>query len=65
MYSRKAWGGSVDPFILVKFMKVGDDVGGDPLASLVIFEWRDERLVGITPPNGDPDDVRFIQAAIY
>ena len=45
MYSRKAWGGSVDPFILVKFSKV-DSQDGDPLASLVIFEWNDEDLIG-------------------
>lgn len=45
MYSRKAWGGNVDPFILVKFSKV-NNVEGDPKASLVIFEWGDEELIG-------------------
>ncbi|KAJ5121496.1 Transmembrane receptor eukaryota [Penicillium bovifimosum] len=45
MYSRKAWGGSVDPFILVKFSK-SEVEGKDPLASLVIFEWTDEPLIG-------------------
>lgn len=45
MYSRKAWGGSVDPFILVKFTK-SDSAESDPLASLVIFEWNDENLIG-------------------
>ncbi|GLI72573.1 membrane protein ptm1 [Penicillium ochrochloron] len=45
MYSRKAWGGSVDPFILVKFSKA-ENQEGDPLASLVIFEWNDEELIG-------------------
>lgn len=45
MYSRKAWGGNVDPFILVKFSKA-DIQEGDPLASLVIFEWNDEDLIG-------------------
>jgi hypothetical protein len=46
MYSRKSWGGSVDPFILTKFMK--DDLVGDsdPLVSIVIFEWQDEHLIG-------------------
>ncbi|KAJ5098509.1 hypothetical protein N7532_005510 [Penicillium argentinense] len=45
MYSRKAWGGNVDPFILVKFSKA-QNTEGDPLASLVIFEWNDEELIG-------------------
>lgn len=45
MYSRKAWGGNVDPFILVKFSKT-ENLEGDPLASLVIFEWSDEELIG-------------------
>ncbi|KAJ5496726.1 Transmembrane receptor eukaryota [Penicillium fimorum] len=45
MYSRKAWGGDVDPFILVKFTK-SEVKDSDPLASLVIFEWTDESLIG-------------------
>lgn len=45
MYSRKAWGGDVDPFILVKFTK-SEAQESDPLASLVIFEWSDEGLIG-------------------
>ncbi|KAJ5802908.1 uncharacterized protein N7503_005358 [Penicillium pulvis] len=45
MYSRKAWGGNIDPFILVKFSKSAA-TQGDPLASLVIFEWQDEELIG-------------------
>lgn len=45
MYSRKAWGGNVDPFILVKFSKA-ENQEGDPLTSLVIFEWNDEELIG-------------------
>lgn len=48
MYSRKAWGGSVDPFILVKFSKANAQ-SSDPLASLVIFEWNDEELIGQYP----------------
>ena len=51
MYSRKSWGGQVDPYILVKFKDIGDDYNGndDPLASLVIFEWKDEPLIGKQP----------------
>lgn len=51
MYSRKAWGGDLEPFILTKFMKstVTDD--SDPIVSLVIFEWNDEALIGRNGPN--------------
>jgi len=52
MYSRKAWGGSVDPFILVKFTK-SNVPEGDPLASLIIFEWNDEELIGEYRNDGD------------
>lgn len=54
MYSRKAWGGNVDPFILVKFSK--SETESDPLASLVIFEWSDEELIG--KYAGDDAEVR-------
>lgn len=53
MYSKKSWGGSVDPFILVKFLGDRSEDNSDPLASLVIFEWQDEELIGMYPPNGD------------
>lgn len=49
MYSKKAWGGPVDPFILIKFTDVGKEQNGDPIVSLVVFEWRDEDFVGIRP----------------
>lgn len=52
MYSRKAWGGAVDPFILTKFIKSPEGTTGDPIASLVIYEWKDEPLIGILPPDG-------------
>jgi Lung seven transmembrane receptor len=67
MYSRKSWGGAVDPYILVKFLadKTEDDT--DPIASMVIFEWQDEDLIGVMPPGAesyrdkqticDPDNV--------
>ena len=47
MYSRKSWGGDVDPFILVKFSKEIGASGEDILASLIVFEWNDEPLIGI------------------
>lgn len=52
MYSKQSWGGDVDPFILTKFITATpkhEDDTPDPLVSLVIFEWRDEDLVGVWP----------------
>jgi hypothetical protein len=49
MYSKSAWGGPVDPFILVKFTGTGRNDAEDPIVSLVIFEWKDEDLIGILP----------------
>ena len=53
MYSRKAWGGSIEPFVLTKFVKSDGEEEGDPLVSLVIFEWNDEGLIGRPTPDGD------------
>jgi len=49
MYSKRAWGGAVDPHILVKFTKEEVEGDADPIASMVIFEWNDYDLVGILP----------------
>jgi hypothetical protein len=49
MYSKSAWGGAVDPHILVKFTKEEVEGDADPIASMVIFEWKDYDLVGILP----------------
>ena len=57
MYSRKAWGGDTDPFILTKFITNKPEDGTDPVVSVVIFEWKDEELVGVWPSN-DAVDVR-------
>ena len=46
MYSRKAWGGSTDPYIETKFIKPEKKIEGDPTASLVVFEWQDRDLIG-------------------
>jgi hypothetical protein len=59
MYSRKAWGGDVEPFILTKFNKIEEDVAEDYLVSLVVFEWGDEQLIGRPAPGGG-DDVSWI-----
>lgn len=58
MYSRKAWGGDTDPFILVKFIGNTPKGDEDPVVSLVIFEWRDEDMVGIWPTK-DALEVRL------
>lgn len=58
MYSRKSWGGAVDPFILVKFLKPKEDgPSSDPVVSLVIFEWEDKNLIGKPTDTQDPDEV--------
>lgn len=49
MYSRKAWGGDTDPFVLTEFVKTTLSGDEDPLVSLVVFEWRDEDFVGVWP----------------
>lgn len=54
MYSKSSWGGDVDPFILTTFMKTDPEGDDDPLVSLVIFEWRDEDLVGRWPSEDSP-----------
>lgn len=61
MYSRKAWGGSVEPFILARFLRyqsTGDDAVSDPTLAFIIFEWQDEALIGI-PSRDDPDEVGY------
>ncbi|CBF90273.1 hypothetical protein AN0063.2 [Aspergillus nidulans FGSC A4] len=55
MYSRKAWGGSVDPFILTKFAKSSPSDDRDPLVSLAIFEWADGHLIG-RRASDDPEE---------
>ncbi|TVY26005.1 Membrane protein [Lachnellula hyalina] len=47
MYSKNSWGGSVDPHILVKFLKYEAEDDSDPIASMIIFEWKDFDLIGV------------------
>lgn len=51
MYSRRAWGGNIEPFILAKFIKPDGETSPNPIVSLVIFEWKDVDLIGILPPD--------------
>lgn len=52
MYDKQAWGGPVDPFILVKFTDVGKDSGPDPITSLLIVEWKDTDYIGVGQEGG-------------
>ncbi|KAI9887263.1 MAG: hypothetical protein M1823_000934 [Watsoniomyces obsoletus] len=54
MYSRKTWGGAVNPFILLAFDRQPVEGDDDPIVSTVIYEWKDEPLVGRYP---DPDAI--------
>lgn len=59
MYSKKSWGGKVDPYILVKFIKNGEknkDVQ-DPTVGVVIWEWKDSMLLG-KPSDMPVEEVR-------
>ena len=61
MYSKKDWGGPVDPFIQTKFVSAQDVPGDqDPLVSFVIFEWTDEHLIGRYPPGREAGDLDTI-----
>lgn len=44
----------MDPFILTKFIQVTPEGDEDPIVSLVIFEWKDEDLVGVWPSEDAP-----------
>lgn len=48
----------MEPFILVKFLNTTHPAD-DPIASLVIFEWRDRDFIGVPDPNA-PGDVRQV-----
>ncbi|RYP15206.1 hypothetical protein DL765_005845 [Monosporascus sp. GIB2] len=65
MYSRSAWGGPVDPFILAVFPNTTIEGVEDPIVSLIIFEWKDYDLIGVYPQSDsamkticDPDAVK-------
>ena len=62
MYSRKSWGGDTDPYVMATFrgyQKQGeDDPNKDPLLGTVIFEYSDERFLGI-PKTAGSDEVRI------
>ncbi|KAK0723086.1 lung seven transmembrane receptor-domain-containing protein [Lasiosphaeria miniovina] len=54
MYSRGSWGGPVEPFIEVLFpSELQTDQGEDPIVSLVIFEYKDQDYIGVSPPGAE------------
>lgn len=54
MYSKKGWGGDTDPFILTTLEKAPSD-DQDVFVSLVVFEFRDEDLIGVWPSPDAPE----------
>jgi hypothetical protein len=55
MYSKKSWGGKVEPFINIKFIR--DDRNKDvqnPTVAVVIWEWKDTLLLG--KPSDKPEN---------
>ncbi|KAI4092543.1 MAG: hypothetical protein LQ344_003389 [Seirophora lacunosa] len=55
MYSKKGWGGDTDPFILTTFDKASNPDDKDVFVSLVVFEFRDEDLIGVWPSPDAPE----------
>lgn len=53
MYSMASWGGSVEPFILITFDNSSYKGDDDAIVSVVVYEWRDESLLGITANTDD------------
>lgn len=59
MYSRKSWGGNDDPYILTKFIPPDSfEHPGNPLVSLVVFEWNDSNLIGVPTGNTTNGTIR-------
>jgi hypothetical protein len=59
MYNKKAWGGTVDPAITIKFTPHEEDHS----ISLIIFEWNDDGYLG-RYPSEDSFNVCFSRAAL-
>lgn len=59
MYSRRSWGGEIDPFILTTFRGYQpsgtDDPNTDPVLATVIFEWDDYHLLGVPVSEGSSE----------
>lgn len=55
MYSKKGWGGDTDPFIQIAFNKAPPPDDQDVFVSLVVFEFKDEDLIGVWPSPDAPE----------
>ncbi|KAL8908157.1 MAG: hypothetical protein Q9207_000980 [Kuettlingeria erythrocarpa] len=55
MYSKKAWGGDTNPFIQTTFDKAPPPDDQDVFVSLVVFEFKDEDLIGVWPSPDAPE----------
>lgn len=64
MYSKKGWGGDTDPFIQTTFDKGSTPDDNDVYISLVVFEFRDEDLIGVWP-SPDAPEVIPLQGCVY
>jgi len=56
MWSKKSWGGDIDPFISVSF-KARPDSHEDEIVSFLIFKWGDGDYLGRLVSE-DSSDVR-------
>lgn len=63
MYKKGSWGGTVDPFILTKFDNSSFKGDKDAVVSFVIFEWRDEGLLGVL--SKDPKEAGLVRASTF
>ena len=63
MYSKASWGGSIDPYISATFENSSSDPESDTVVSFVLFEWRDEYLLGVADPQSDSGAVRSPKSA--
>lgn len=61
MYSRRAWGGNTDPYIMVNFTKPKDlPEGQDPIVSLAIFEWSGRKYLGVPSKDQESGEIFYI-----
>lgn len=59
----KSWGGKVEPFILVKFLKndKNKDIE-DPTVGVIIWEYKDTLMLG-KPSDKPPEDVSEVRTS--
>lgn len=62
MWSKKSWGGTINPFIEVTFKKQ-PDTATDEIVSLLIFEWGDEEYIGM--PRKDTNEVSTVYILMH